>query len=140
MRYPSLLIVVVALSQCGCTAFFVSSGHDPSKITTREEAHAKYGDPVGSGEDKGKSYEEFITHRKIAEYDKFEYLFFGDILTLGLGEIVWFPQELCIAARRSIRGHWLRFIYDEEGRVTEIRDASSLKMPVLSPKVRTAEP
>ena len=65
--------------------------------------------------------EEFTTRRKIAEPYKNIYLAIGYAITLGLGELIWFPHQLYVAGRRSIVGQQLRFTYDSEGHVTGIR-------------------
>jgi hypothetical protein len=120
MRNICMLLAASSFMSCGCAAVFTSIGHNPSDITTRDEAHAKYGAPVAIGEVEGQSFEEFITRRKFVECDKFESLVFADILTLGLSEFILFPRELFIASRLSIVGQRLRFTYDDAGRATEI--------------------
>jgi hypothetical protein len=44
----------------------------------------------------------------------------GWCYTLGLGEIVWFPHQAFVAARRSILGQELRVTYDEAGNVQQV--------------------
>lgn len=120
MRAAILLCVATVLPACGCTYYVVSSGTKLGDFGSREQVQAEFGPPVASGAVEGKPFEEFRTRRKIAEPEKVIYVVMGDVVTFGFGELVWFPQQSFIAARRSIRGQTLRFVYDESGTVTGV--------------------
>lgn len=85
---------------------------DLSHITTREEAHEVFGKPAATGHLGEEPFDEFFTYRKIADQD--------ERIFLGTGD--WLPKQLYVAARRSIRGQQLRFVYDAQGRVIDKYD------------------
>jgi hypothetical protein len=118
MRAAFLLPIALAIANGGCTALVIGSGQDLAKLTTRDQVHQSLGEPVAGGEADGQAFEDFITHRKLAEPEKGIYLAMGDISTLGLGELYWFPQQLYVACRRSIAGQQIHITYDNAGRVT----------------------
>src|SRR5207248_186044 len=105
----------------GCTVFLTSSGKDLGTLETRDQVRREFGQPTATGISEGHPYEDFLSYRKIAEPEKGTYLVMGDIATLGLGELVWFPTELYRVSCRSIRGQTIRFTYDESGNVTGAR-------------------
>jgi hypothetical protein len=138
MRIVLLPLVAGVLSSAGCTGLVISSGTDLGALPTREEVRAKFGTPVASGTEEGKQYEDFRTRRKIAEPDKMIYLLMGYAYTFGLGEVVWFPHQSFVAARRSIVGQDLRFYFDEAGNVTAARHDGGWVTGV--PRTRPATP
>jgi hypothetical protein len=91
------------------------SGKRLDAITTQEQARRDFGAPVASGVVEGQPYDDFRTHRKVSEGWKGIYFCMGDAWTLGLGEVVWLPHELYVAARRSILGQTVRFVYEPDG-------------------------
>src|SRR5262249_11667747 len=119
MRYSCLLMALSILPVGGCAAIVAGRGKDLGKLNTREQVHAVFGTPTTTGENDGKSFEEFRSHCKLSERWKGEGLVMFDFMTLGLGEFITFPSELCRAARQRIIGQTLRFTYNEEGHVTE---------------------
>lgn len=120
MRVAILLFVGSTFPTTGCSALVAVSGTDPASLTTREQVHAKFGTPTATGLEDGNPFEEYWTRRKIAENRKFLDLWSGAGFTLGFGELIQFPQELCIAGTRSLLGQTLRFVYDDAGNVTAI--------------------
>jgi YD repeat-containing protein len=133
MRTALVLLTFLILSAVGCSAFIVNSGQDLSGLATRSQVQAAFGQPVTSGQTDSRPFEEYTIHRKIAEPWKNTYLAMGDAATLGLGEIVWFPQQLYLAGRRSVVGQHLRFTYDDAGNVTAIRfDGDPVLLPPRS--------
>ena len=131
MRFLPVLLTAYALSAAGCSAIIISSGQHLSELTTRAQVHESFGLPTAAGQTEGgNTFEEFTTHRKIAEPEKGIYLAMGYAGTLGLGEFIWFPHEAWVAARRSIVGQKLRFTYNDAGEVTAIRFEGD---PVLMP-------
>lgn len=120
MRAVSMLLTACVLSLAGCSSLVISSGQDLTELTTRVQVHEAFGLPVEAGRTGSQAFEDFITHRKIAEPWKGIYLAMGDASTLGLGEIIWFPHQLYIAGRRSIVGQQLRFTYDDADYVTGV--------------------
>jgi YD repeat-containing protein len=117
----SAALTACALSSAGCTAFLTGCGQDLSKLTTQVEVHKTFGPPAAVGQVDGHTFEEFTTHRKIAEHWKGIYLVMGDAGTLGFGEFIWFPHEAWLAGRRSVLGQKLRFTYDDAGKVIAVR-------------------
>lgn len=136
MRVAILLCVGAVPPATGCTYAVVTSGKNLSEVKTAEQARAEFGPPVGSGVADGKPFEEFRTHRKIAEPNKVIYLMMGYAVTFGTGELIWFPQQSFIAARRWVCGQTLRFVYDEHGKVTTVVHDGE---PVIYPP-KDAEP
>lgn len=120
VRTVNLLVLVLALSTIGCSVLVVNSGTNLEKLTTRAQVHDSFGQPINSGQIDDEPFEEFITHRKIAEQNMNIYLVMGYAGTFGLGELIWFPQQSYLAIRRSVVGQRLRFTYDEAGMVTHI--------------------
>jgi hypothetical protein len=134
-----VFLTACALSSAGCTGFITSCGQDLSKLTTQVEVHKTFGLPAAIGQAEGHTFEEFTTHRKIAEHWKGIYLVMGDAGTLGLGELIWFPHEAWLASRRSVVGQILRFTYDDAGTVIDVRrDGESL--PILPDRVSRGPP
>ena len=120
MRAALFLLAASLVSSAGCSWWVISRGTDLSKLPTREQVQAVFGPPRASGEVEGKSYEDFRTHRKIADFN-LEGVLMVDAGTLGLAELYCFPCAVFIAAKQSIAGQNLRFIYDENGKVKEVR-------------------
>ena len=117
--YPVILAAVIPSSGCSC--FLICSGKDLGVLATQEEVQKDFGSPVACGEEDGKSYEEFRTHQKISESWKQEYYLLGFAVTFGLGEVIWFPTEVYKATHRSIMGQTIRFVYDSQGYVKDVR-------------------
>ena len=134
MRTAYLLMAAAALAPAGCSSLIVNSGQDLSKLTTRAQVHEAFGPPAAVEPTGEHTTEEFTTRRKIAEPYKNIYLAIGYVITLGLGELIWFPHQLYVAGRRSIVGQHLRFSYDSEGRVTEIRHDGDAVIGVGPPR------
>jgi hypothetical protein len=97
-----------------------SSGTDLAALKDRSQVHGKFGIPVASGVIDGHEYEDFRSHRKIAEYWNGEYFIMGYWATLGFGEFIWLPTELYEAGRQIIVGQDIRFIYSTDGTVLEV--------------------
>lgn len=131
MRILPVLLTACALPGAGCSAFIISSGQHLSELTTQSQVHESFGLPAAAGQTEGgNTFEEFTTHRKIAEPEKGIYLTMGYVCTLGLGEFIWFPHEAWVAERRSIVGQKLRFTYNDAGDVTTIRlDGAPVLLP-----------
>ena len=113
MRPTLLVLVFTAFASSGCSALIFSSGKRLEKLTTRDQVHKAFGEPILQDG----SLEVYKTHRKIAEPNKGTYWAMGFCWTFGLGEFIWFPHEAYVAARRTIKGQELRFIYDKAGKV-----------------------
>ena len=121
MRATILMSAVACLSSVGCSSLIEHGGTNISALATRAQVREAFGEPISANAQDGDSVEEFDTHRKIARPGEFHGLPPKYSLTLGLGEFIWFPEELCIAARRSIVGQRLQFTYDADGHVIYIR-------------------
>ncbi len=135
MRAACLLLIACVLPSIGCTMLVVNTGKDLTALKSQAKVHEAFGLPTATGQAEGMPYEDFTTHRKIAEPQKNIYLMMGTIATYGFGEFVWFPTELYRAVRRSVVGQPLRFTYDAAGNVTAIRfDNDPVSLP---PRIET---
>ena len=130
MRSTWLLLFAGVLPSAGCSLLVVNTGKNLAELKSQEQVHETFGLPSLTGQTEGVPYEEFTTHRKIAEPDKNIYIIMGTAGTFGFGELVWFPTELYRAIRRSVVGQQIRYIYDAEGNVTDIsHDGESVSVP-----------
>jgi hypothetical protein len=119
MRAAILLWVGITLSATGCSYHIAASGKDLGTVTTREQIHAEFGPPVAGGVTEGKPYEDFRTHRKIADdFLSIQGARLASGYTLGLAEVVLWPAVCLDTARQVVFGQDLRFVYDEKGDVT----------------------
>jgi hypothetical protein len=122
MRAVFCLLVASLLPSAGCSWLIASSGINLETLPTREQVQAEFGSPRASGEVEGKPYEDYRTHRKISEgYYRNEGFAMFYVMTLGFGEFVLFPCEVGSTAKQVLVGQNLRFIYDENGKVKEVR-------------------
>jgi hypothetical protein len=141
MRIACLLLLVAVTSCGGCAGLIAQSGTDPTALKTRDEVHAKFGEPVASGvfkDDDGKTYEDYVVHQKIAADTDFRtHGFIGMvqlendykaflIFTLGTCELVLIPEQLILTTVRCIGGERIRFKYDSLGRLVEVQRDSNL--------------
>lgn len=118
MRIALLLLASGSLFLSGCSSLIIGSGKRLDTLTNQDEVHQAFGEPqTTSRQEDGKTVEIFKTHRKIAEPQKGIYLATGYVMTLGFGEFVWFPHQAFIAARRSIMGQEIQFVFDDTGRI-----------------------
>jgi hypothetical protein len=121
MRRADLLFVAVLGLCAGCAALVASSGQDLTPLRTRDEVHTQFGKPDKDGVENGVVYEEYFTHRKIAERNSAR---LGDgygmalLMTCGLADLVFLPRELFVAGERAIAGETIRVTYDESNDVT----------------------
>lgn len=121
MRFACLLIAAIFVPTTGCSLLVVNSGKDLSALTTQAEVQQSFGPPSVTATADGQVYEEFTTHRKIAQPWMNIYLCTYDVATLGLIEFVAFPQVLYQSARGTLLGQRLRFTYDAAGNVTQVQ-------------------
>jgi len=131
-------MALLVLPLCGCSGLIAVSGKNLSQIETRQQVHEIFGEPKSTTEADGKPVEVFKTHRKIADLSKGPGLSMGFVMTFGLGELIWFPQEAFIAARRSIKGQEIRFTYNESGKVVAVSH-DEIYMPFSQPAL-TSKP
>jgi YD repeat-containing protein len=121
MRLAARLFLVPVLFSSGCAASLARLGTDPTKLETKEEVRAQFGEPDKSGVVEGLCYEEYSTRRKIATeapWAEGEVMFFA--MTLGLIEIPLLSHELYRTTKGAAAGQRLRFTYDHLGRVIRI--------------------
>jgi len=119
MRTATLLMAICAISSSGCSAYVLSSGSNLSKFKNRDDVQASFGQPADVRLEDGALVEEYVTRRKIAEFNV-EGILMVDTVTLGLSEFYFLPYAAYLATRRSLVGQHVVFKYDGEGRVTEI--------------------
>jgi YD repeat-containing protein len=142
MRITCLLLLVAVTSCSGCAGLIARSGTDPTALNTREEVHAKFGEPVASGAVKdsdGTTYEDYVVHQKIAANTNFRTPpeFLGGrtslesdyenflLFTLGTCELVLIPEQLILTTVRCVGGERIRIKYDREGRLIEVHRNSN---------------
>lgn len=120
MCLARVMVLTALLGSTGCSWLVINSGQQLNDLKTREQVQEVFGPPATSDVLGDQVYDEFRTRRKIAEPWKNSYLVMGWCYTLGLGEIVWFPHQAFVAARRSILGQKLMVTYDEAGNVQQV--------------------
>jgi hypothetical protein len=124
MRIVCFLLITATTLVSGCAARIARSGTDLTPLKSKEEIHAKLGKPVRTGIEESQFFEEYRTHRKIADPNPFKY--FGPgyamavILTCGLCEPICVAGELCRVSRQTVLGQTVRVTYDSTGSVTNI--------------------
>jgi YD repeat-containing protein len=118
MRIAYLLFLVPVLVSSGCAGAIARAGTDPTDFKTKEEVHAKFGEPYSKGTEDGAVYEDYFTRQKIASRQGWDegyvMLLF---MTFGTIDLFLVPQELCLTTKRTIAGQTLRFTYDNLGNV-----------------------
>lgn len=130
MRSVWLLLAAGGISASGCAGLIASSGQNLSKLTTQDEVRASFGSPVATGQVDHKPYEEFSTHRKIADTDASMRLCMVAVASCGFSECLFFPLEVFSVSRQALVGQRLRFTYDEAGNVTAITfDGKPVMLP-----------
>jgi hypothetical protein len=117
MRPLRLLTTATVLLTSGCAALVAHSGTDPSHITTREQVHQTFGEPVAGSNADGEWYEDFRCHGKVAENLRASLLLLTSYYTAGLADLYQFPCEVGRAGWKALWGYGLRFYYDADGRV-----------------------
>lgn len=131
MRYL-LLGFLAVLPCCGCASHIAASGEDLTALTTREQVREKLGEPAASGSSDDETYEDFHSRCKVAEPMRARALIMGTQMTLGLGELIFFPGELLLTGRRTLTGQDIRFTYDAAGKVTTV-SVDGQPLPLVSP-------
>ncbi len=117
-RYCIFLLVACALLSSGCSMLIAGSGKDLATVTTREQVHAQFGEPVAKGfDEEGDFYEDFRTRRKIAEKFRGGYMGAAVVKSCGTLEFLLLPHELYLLGSRTFSGQTIRFSYDETGKV-----------------------
>jgi hypothetical protein len=119
-----VMVAMILAASCsggsGCSTLIARSGKDVSVLTTREEVQREYGEPSASGlDEKGRPYEDFVTHRKVAEIEEAKSMSMACAMTSGLSEFFAFPTEACHALYGIVVGQDLRFFYDNSGNVED---------------------
>jgi hypothetical protein len=123
MRWVYPILVVCAFLQCGCSALMSECGKDVSYLSTKEQVHALFGQPIASGQlfdQKGEagSWEEFHTRKIVANPLREDPCYgMSVIMTYGLGEILYDGQILSSWGKAIVIGNQLRFSYDPGGRL-----------------------
>jgi hypothetical protein len=111
-----LLVLAATLSSTGCAALIAVSGCEPQSLT-EQLVTEEFGAPPAAPDADGSSVT-FRTHRKIANYKQMYAM--GDVITFGLGEVVWFPLEVYNVTRATMFGQEVTVRYDAAGRVTRV--------------------
>jgi hypothetical protein len=121
MKTLALLVSagVLALAT-GCSSLVALSGKDVGSIACLEQAHAEFGKPVAVGTADGRDYEDFNSHKKIADPQRAGVLIMGDLMSCGLMEFVLFPYEMACFGKTAISGGTVRFFYDSSGNITDV--------------------
>ena len=131
MRVAVLLVLAGLSSSAGCSYLVATSGKNPGTLANREEVRQTFGTPAATGLEDGRYYEDFYTRRKIADWHGMTGYSMGYAMTLGFIEFYCLPRQLFITSKRSVLGQDLRFVYDETGKVVQVRLDGQL-LPVYS--------
>jgi hypothetical protein len=123
MRFAYPFCLTCVLLSSGCAGLLSDRGQDISKLATREQVHATFGEPVASGlEDSkdghGASWEAFHSSAIIANPYRGPGYGMGVAMSLGLTELVDVPIQLTHLTQALLFGEELRFSYDEGGQLT----------------------
>jgi len=122
MRYPQLLCIACPLLISGCSVLIANCGKDLNVLDDRDQVRQEFGEPVATGIEDGKQFEDFRSHWKVADpYWGGPGYAMGMILTAGLYELGGFPYQVYCASRATIVGQDIRFYYDRAGNVSECR-------------------
>ncbi len=117
MRYAWLIVLPISLLPSGCSEFIASAGTDLEALKTKEEVHAKFGEPIATGTTEEGLYEDFRSRRKFRDPIGSQGCAMGFGMTMGLGEFYQFPLELFLVGRSTLLGQDVRFTYDAAGKV-----------------------
>ena len=112
-----LALFALTLPATGCAALIAASGRDPAELT-EQNVRAEHPDAVVTVADDGTSSLAFRTREKIADQKKMYPM--GYAMTLGFGEVVWFPWEVYGAARGALFGQSVVVGYNRAGRVNRV--------------------
>jgi hypothetical protein len=143
VRTACLLLSAILLPATGCvpcTWLLLRSGTNLSELKTQDQVQEAFGHTTATGQVDGQLFEEYVTHRKIAEPQPLKaygaLMSYG--LTWGFGELIWFPFELSRTTYRSVVGQRLRFTYDAAGNVTAIHSdgVAILNLPRAEPPTK----
>lgn len=127
-----LLLVAIALSECGCSTLIARSGKNVEIWKTRDQIRDVMGTPVTTGIEDGREFDDFVTHKKIAEDSRIYGLSVYFAMTCGFSEILTLPNEAYRAIRNMTVGTDLRFYYDANGRITSIKSRTVQVSPRIS--------
>src|SRR5262245_26789704 len=117
MRTALLSLALFVPLSSGCSALIADSGTKLGALETREEVHRLLGEPVASGEVRGKPYEEFISRRKYSDGVRALSYRLGFVMTVGLSELVCCPAELMMLGRITVMGQNVRIVYNTDEKV-----------------------
>lgn len=117
MRILPLAFLALALPTPGCAALIATSGRDPNSLT-EQQVRAEHPDAVATAPDEGTPSLAFRARYKIA--DRVTVYGMGYAMTLGLGEVVWFPWEVYGVARGVLVGRDVVVRYDADGKVSRV--------------------
>ncbi|MEI7683827.1 MAG: hypothetical protein WCL32_02290 [Planctomycetota bacterium] len=138
IRFLCLILIAGTPFASGCALMIARCGTDLYALENKQMVRCKLGEPVASGFDIGKPFEDYRTRRIIAE--QYPARCFGPgygmllIMTCGTSELVSVPYELCILGRRSLLGHTVRVYYEEDGSIRFVQlDEESLFAPRDAP-------
>jgi hypothetical protein len=118
----TLVLAIIAASPLGggCSYRIVRSGIDPCQFKTKDEVHEALGEPVSESFGTRVSAEDFRTRVKIAERERAEGISLAVGNTNGLLELYMGPFEMGTLIGRTVTGQTLRFLYDENDKVTDV--------------------
>ena len=95
------------------------TGTDITALDSRNDVQALFGTPKASGENHDGHFEEYRTHRKIADHLRGMGHGMGFMMSFGLLEPVNLAREVGYLSRTTLLGHDVRFTYDDSGKVID---------------------
>jgi hypothetical protein len=117
MRAVRLLLVATVTLAGGCSSMIARSGTDLFDYTTREEMRKEFGEPVKSGHEDGRAYEEFYSRRKLTDPWRVYSTGMALVFTFGLIEPIAFPYEVFRLGYTTAVGQQIRVYYEADGSV-----------------------
>src|SRR5262245_56857641 len=119
MRPALLLLIALVPLSGGCSFLIARRGEDLRDLTTRQEVRQRLGEPVASGVNNGRPYEDFHFTGKLADSNRAYVEAVAGAFTLGISEVAMLPVEAFQPGNDVLNGHDVRFVYDEQDNVTK---------------------
>ena len=133
--FLSLIAMLPFLTDC--SAYIAKAGKDLRTFETRDQVRAQFGRPTETGTSVGQEYEEFRTHRKIADEHESDTLELMSAWTHRTSELIMVPIELALTAAQTVSGRDVRFWFDSSGRVIAVfLDGRQLQPTATTPPNR----
>ena len=114
---PVVLVIASAFLTSGCSVFIASCGKDLSTLKDGDQVRQEFGKPEACGVQNGTAFEDFKSACKVSDGNRATGLLMLAGMTLGLSELIMFPNEVYREWRSTVVGQDIRFYYDQEGKL-----------------------